>query len=161
NHLTDNGGTHGVVVAFTPPSPASSPGDASPGTTPTTVDEHKTVTLAPGRYGVITVKDHATLQLTGDVYEAPDLVLGSHSSLVATQPSSLRLSRHLSVGDDRSIAPSTSSVAVNLEIDVLGTDLVPPTSTDAAALAAAQPAAFIGDHSNVAAFFSVPNGTLS
>ena len=54
-------------------------------------------TLAPGKYGTVTVDEQATLTLTGGLYEIESLIVDQQSQVLFTGAAELRIQKNLDV----------------------------------------------------------------
>src|SRR5262249_24458899 len=78
----------------------------SPGTTPVTVESNTTVTLAPGAYGLVWVKDDGTLTLSAGTYRISELSAGKRGQIHTVAGTVLLISREFGVKHDAVVGPA-------------------------------------------------------
>jgi len=94
--------------AVIPPSDIPPNPICSPGVTAVTVKQGTTVDLVPGAYGLVQVKDDATLRLIGpnpqpddpsldDVYEFNQLIMGRNTTLITEDDTIVRINTSMSI----------------------------------------------------------------
>ncbi|MEO5930618.1 MAG: FlgD immunoglobulin-like domain containing protein [Candidatus Kapaibacterium sp.] len=64
-----------------------------------------TMTLAPGKYGTVTVRDGGTLNLAAGIYNIKSLIAGKHSHINTNVASKVRIASKLSIDDDSYVGP--------------------------------------------------------
>lgn len=97
----------------------------TPGTQDIELKNKQTLTLAPGSYGNITVKEGGTLILTGGVYHVNTLDIRGKTDILFRAPSQLRVKNEMDTDNGTYIGPDPSLpglTASDIVIYVAGTD---------------------------------------
>jgi Big-like domain-containing protein/List-Bact-rpt repeat protein len=121
-----------------------------------TVAKNQTIDLAPGNYGVLTVKQGGVVRFAGGVYNLGEIDSGLSTSLLFLAPSQVRVAGKLSVEQDSVVGPAAGSGVAASEV-VFYVAGINGTNGN---LGANPKAAKLGVHATVSANFYVPNGTL-
>jgi streptogramin lyase len=109
----------GPRSAFVAPPAAPVPGAFTVGTTAVTVNLGQTRTLAPGKYGAVTV--NGSLNLSGGLYEVQSLRLGADARVAALASASVRVQTGVAVSDRADLVGPAGPGAAGLRLIVNGT----------------------------------------
>ena len=121
-----------------------------------TVGKNQTINLAPGNYGLLSVKQGGVVRFTGGVYNLREIDSGQSTSLLFLAPSQVRVAGKLSVEQDSFIGANAASSVAASEVVFY----VAGVNGANGNLGANPKAAKIGINDTVRANFYVPNGTL-
>lgn len=109
-----------------PPFPHS-----TPGTTAVNVPASSSSTLAPGRYGSISIGDYGILHMTGGIYNVTSITTGKSVQLLFDAPSQVIVQNQMSWKKGSVLGPSTSSLhAHDIVIFVGGNATINQNTTD-------------------------------
>jgi hypothetical protein len=112
--------TTGPRSGYVPPPSFPAPGSVNAGSTAINVNAGRASTLAPGRFGTVTVS--GTLNLSGGLYELRSVRLNPGARLVALADATLRIAGALSLADRAQLRPATALAPRNLRLVVAGAD---------------------------------------
>ncbi|MEO5930617.1 MAG: FlgD immunoglobulin-like domain containing protein [Candidatus Kapaibacterium sp.] len=71
-----------------------------------------TTTLAPGKYGTITVRDYATLNLAAGIYNIKSLIAGRHTHINTNTATKVRIASKLYIDDDGYVGPANYALFI-------------------------------------------------
>ena len=153
--------THPVALPYVAMPTALS---VNAGTQSVSVAKNATLTLAPGSYGRVQVREKATLILTGGRYDFVSLDVDQNATVLFRAATDLRITTELDT-DDKSkliVDPSVSGLsAANVLITVLGGDIeCRHEGHGSDGDDAGQTVAHIGEGNTITANIYAPNGTL-
>jgi RHS repeat-associated protein len=162
--------THGAVAGFVPLPAPPAVSAVAPGTKSIKVEKKKTLTLSPGAFGDVKVKEKAALRLEAGVYHLGSLALESHARLESLGPVEIRIAGKLDAGHGTFLgpAPGTGLSAKDVRIEVNAPngadddddDDDDDGDDDDGGGPKAPPAAKLGQKAELRALVVVPNGTL-
>jgi len=121
-----------------------------------TVGQNEFLTLVPGTYGDLEIKNKGALLLTGGVYNFRNIETGNNASLLFSAGSQVRVSGRLSTGNNGYIGPDSGVALAASEILFYIAGL----NGGEGGLGGTPVAAEIGVNNEIFANFFVPNGTL-
>jgi hypothetical protein len=159
NSLVNNGEVKGTINnPFTFPVITDFPvfQSATPDTFNITVQQYGTITLDPGNYNVLKVKEGGKVVFSGGIYNFNSIDLRNNVKLRFATPSEVRVAGKLSTKSGVIIAPKINS-------DITASDIVfyvAGINGDTGELDAEPVAAKIGAESIIKTNLFVPNGTL-
>lgn len=120
------------------------------------VGKNQIIDLAPGDYGLITVKQGGVVRFTGGVYNAGEIDAGLSTTLAFLAPSEVRVAGKFNADQGSFVGPDPASGVTASEVVFYVAGVNGATGN----LGATPKAAKIGISSTVSANFYVPNGTL-
>ncbi len=159
NSLVNNGKVKGTVNnPFTFPVLNELPTfqTATPDTFDIVVQQDENITLNPGNYNILKVKEGGKVVFSGGVYNFNSIELKKNAKLRFAAASEVKVTGKLSTKSEVIIAPKAN-------VEITASDIifyVAGINGDTGELTAEPKAAKIGTNSTVKANFYVPNGTL-